>query len=46
MNNIESIYNIYVPPKAFPRCVRIDNKLTGETNATNMPTISTNYPVS
>lgn len=46
MKNLESMYDIYVPERVFPRSLRIDNKITGETNATNMPSIVTNDKVS
>lgn len=45
MKNLTEMYDIYVLEKVFPRSVRIDNKLTGETNATNMPSVSTNDKV-
>lgn len=45
MKDLTEMYDIYVLEKVFPRSVRIDNKLTGETNATNMPNISTNDKV-
>lgn len=46
MKNLEAMYDIYVPERVFPRSLRIDNKITGETNATNMPNIVTNDKIS
>lgn len=46
MKNLGAMYDIYVPERVFPRSLRIDNKITGETNATNMPNIVINDRIS